>query len=274
MRPKVHSSVLQPMIEDYQCCSVCGESMLGDEQHHVCPHCHWHFLYPARDRLDDFFNPLPWTEHAAHIVSEDPLNFEDRVVYKDRLQKARDKSGQDEALMVASGTLRGDEVVVASFAFEFIGGSMGQAVGDRFVTAVELCLDKQCPLIVFVSSGGARMQEGVRSLVQMARVSAAIARMRQMGLLYITVLCHPTTGGVAASLAMLGDWIIAEPDAYISFTGSRVLGVSAASQVSSPEVLLALGHIDAIVHRHEQLDYISKRIKLLSKKGLLESVGE
>lgn len=267
LKPKPHVSHAQAEIA-YQTCPHCGESSPQQwvSADYVCTVCAWHLPFPVRARLEAFFDQGQWTEHFSEIRSEDPLQFEDRVAYTERLGAAESASKVSEALIVTSGLLQGQEVVVLAFAFEFIGGSMGTVVGERFVQAVELCIEKHCPMIVFVASGGARMQEGVWSLVQMGRVSASVARLRAQGILYMTCLCHPTTGGVVASLAMLGDWIVAEPHAYISFTGARVLGVQSKDQLSDPSDLLKMGHIDAIVPRAEQKDYFSKRVKLLARK--------
>lgn len=245
----------------YHYCARCGgEWDAAVPTASVCPHCGWHFPYGPKERLRDLFDGGDWVEQGQHWQAEDPLSFCDRMTYQERLSRARQQSGLDEALLVGTGTLGGYPVVVAAFAFAFIGGSMGIAVGNRFLEAVSCARKHRWPLIVFVSSGGARMQEGVWSLVQMARVNAALVGLQSEGIGYITCLCHPTTGGVAASLAMLGDWVICEPGAYVSFTGARVLGVSSSAQCSDPESLLRLGHIDAIVPRSEQRSYLMERV--------------
>lgn len=264
--PKKHKSHPQELLKHYQFCPKCGagDATSWSTCFYVCQDCHAHLAMPVRERLRQFFDHGLWEEYFDGLASTDPLTFYDRMSYLDRLKQAKEKSQVSEALVVARGQLDGLEIVVAAFSFEFIGGSMGVVVGERFVKAVEMCIERKCPLIAFVASGGARMQEGVWSLVQMSRVSAAIDRLQKHGILYMTCLTHPTTGGVAASLAMLGDWIVSEPDAYISFTGSRVIGVKKTEQVSSPVQLLKLGHIDAIVPRFEQRAYFSKRLRLLN----------
>jgi acetyl-CoA carboxylase carboxyl transferase subunit beta len=219
---------------------------------------------PPRERLAWLLDDGVYEMHYEDILPEDPLGFEDRVKYVDRLASASASTGVSEALMVASGTLGGKAVMVAVFAFEFIGGSMGEVVGERFVRASEQCVANRTPLIVYITSGGARMQEGPWSLVQMARVTSAIETLSREGILYLTCLCHPTTGGVAASMAMIADWVIAEPGAYIAFTGSRVLGVDSKDQMADPEKLFAHGQIDAIVARCDQKSYLSARVALLA----------
>jgi len=267
-KPSAHTMPKHPVREHYDVCARCAwtppSGQWGDVDY-VCQSCDKHRPMRVHERLASIFDDGAYHLLAEDIASRDPLVFEDSISYKERILRAQTTSGVDEALLVAHGLYGGMPLCAAVFAFEFIGGSMGEVVGERFMQAVEYCVTHRVPLVVYVASGGARMQEGVWSLVQMARVTAAIERLRQHGVLYMTCLCHPTTGGVAASLAMIADWVICEPEAYVAFTGARVLGVQTNDQLSNPEDLLALGHIDAIVSRAHQKAYFQSRMQLLMR---------
>jgi acetyl-CoA carboxylase carboxyl transferase subunit beta len=189
----------------------------------VCPKCSHHMRIEARERLKRFLDAGSASELATRIEPEDPLKFRDSKKYKDRLVAAQKTTGETDALIVMAGTLHGLEIVACSFEFRFMGGSMGSVVGEKFVRAVEHCLRYRMPLVCFSSSGGARMQEGLYSLLQMAKTSAALSRLAQQRLPFVSVLTDPTTGGVSASLAMLGDVNVGEPRALIGFAGPRVI---------------------------------------------------
>ena len=264
--PDPHISRHTEITAHYEACRRCGWVCQEpwSAYDYVCPQCSCHRYMPALERLAHIFDDGVWDTLGEEVVARDPLQFVDRIPYTERLAKAQHVTELSEALIVALGRCDGYKVCVAVFAFEFIGGSMGEVVGERFVRAVEYCIEHRMPLMVYVASGGARMQEGPWSLVQMARVAAAVDQLRVEGILYMTCLCHPTTGGVAASLAMIADWVIAEPDAYIAFTGSRVLGVASEDQLADPLALYAHGQIDAIVERSAQKKYFSARLALLS----------
>ncbi len=190
---------------------------------HVCFKCQHHLRISAQARLTQFFDPDTMVRFADDVNPMDRLGFRDTKKYKDRLQAARKKTGETSAFLVAEGRLANQPLIAGAFEFSFIGGSMGSAVGERFVQAVHRSIEKRCPFVCFTCSGGARMQEGLFSLMQMAKTSAALAKLAEAKLPYIVVLGDPTTGGVSASLAMLGDVIIAEPNALVGFAGPRVI---------------------------------------------------
>jgi acetyl-CoA carboxylase carboxyl transferase subunit beta len=234
---------------------------------HVCPKCGHHMRLSARERLTRFLDPGSGSELAAGIEPEDPLKFRDSKRYRDRLAQAQKVTGEKDALVVMAGTLAGLKVVAAAFEFRFMGGSMGSVVGERFVRAVEHCLEHRLPLICFSASGGARMQEALLSLLQMAKTSAALARLALARLPFISVLTDPTTGGVSASLAMLGDINIGEPRALIGFAGPRVIQQTVRETLPEgfqrSEFLLEHGALDMIVDRREQRDRIAALLRLL-----------
>ena len=228
----------------------------------VCPKCTHHMRIGARDRLVRFLDPESQQELAVDVEPEDPLKFRDSKKYRDRLTVAQKQTGERDALVVMAGRLEGLEVVACAFEFSFLGGSMGSVVGERFVRAAEFCIEQRRPLVCFSSSGGARMQEGLLSLMQMSKTSAVLARLAAARLPYISVLTDPTTGGVSASLAMLGDLNIAEPRALIGFAGPRVIEQTVRETLPEgfqrSEFLLEHGAIDchrrparpAVAHRH------------------------
>ena len=236
----------------------------------VCPKCGHHMRIRARDRLERFLDVNSWTEIGANIEPEDPLKFRDLKKYRDRLMAAQKTTGETDALIVLAGKLLGMDVVAAAFEFEFMGGSMGSVVGERFVRGVDYCLQNKTPLICFSASGGARMQEALLSLLQMAKTSAALAQMAQARLPYISVLTDPTTGGVSASLAMLGDINIGEPKALIGFTGARVIQQTMRETLPEgfqrSEFLLDHGAIDMILDRRDMRERIAQMLCLLLRK--------
>jgi acetyl-CoA carboxylase carboxyl transferase subunit beta len=237
---------------------------------HVCPKCGHHQRVGARERLLKFLDPGSASELAANIEPDDPLKFRDSKRYRDRLVAAQKSTGEKDALIVMAGTLKGLEVVAAAFEFRFMGGSMGAVVGERFVRAVEHCLEHRMPLVCFSSSGGARMQEALYSLLQMSKTSSALARLAKAGLPFISVLTDPTTGGVSASLAMLGDINIGEPRALIGFAGPRVIQQTVRETLPEgfqrSEFLLEHGAIDMIVDRRDLRDRIASLLRLLMAK--------
>jgi len=225
------------------------------ENHEVCPKCDHHLRISARRRLELFLDPEGQEELNADMEPVDLLKFKDLKRYKDRLSAAQKGTGEKDALVVIRGKVQGTPAVVAAFEFGFIGGSMGAVVGEKFVQAVNVCLQERLPLICFSTSGGARMQEALISLMQMAKTSAALERMRESGLPYISVLVDPVYGGVSASLAMLGHINIAEPNALVGFTGPDVIRqtvrVKLPEGFQRSEFLLEHGAIDMIVHRRD-----------------------
>ncbi|HTW37365.1 MAG TPA: acetyl-CoA carboxylase, carboxyltransferase subunit beta [Steroidobacteraceae bacterium] len=236
---------------------------------YVCPKCSNHMRIGARDRLTYFLDPGENLEIGADVYPEDPLKFRDSKRYKDRLTQAQKATGEKDALVVLAGKLDGLPVVACAFEFQFLGGSMGSVVGERFKRAVDYCIAQRRPLICFSSSGGARMQEALYSLQQMAKTSAALARLAQAHLPYVSVLTDPTTGGVSASLAMLGDLNLAEPRALIGFTGPRVIQQTMRETLPEgfqrSEFQLEHGALDMIVDRRDMRDRIAALLRLLLK---------
>lgn len=240
----------------------------------VCPKCEHHHRIKARDRLAIFLDPDYQVEIAGDVEAVDRLKFKDSKKYKDRLQSAQKTTNEKEALIVVRGKVKGLELVVVVFEFEFMGGSMGAAVGERFVRAVDTCLESNLPLVCFSASGGARMQEALFSLMQMAKTSAALGKMRAQHLPFISVLTDPTMGGVSASLAMLGDIIIAEPKALIGFAGPRVIEQTVRQVLPEgfqrSEFLLEHGAIDMVLDRRQLRDRITNLLsKLLRQPALI-----
>ena len=233
----------------------------------VCPKCGHHFRIGARQRLQWFLDPDSAVEIAANLSPVDFLQFKDTRRYRDRLLQAQKATGERDALVTVTVSLLGQPVVAAAFEFSFLGGSMGSVVGERFVRACNTALEMRVPFICFSASGGARMQEALMSLMQMAKTSAALSRLSHYGVPYLSVMTDPTTGGVTASLAMLGDINIAEPGALIGFAGPRVIEQTVRETLPEgfqrAEFLLANGAIDLIIDRREQRDRIGKLVGLL-----------
>jgi acetyl-CoA carboxylase carboxyl transferase subunit beta len=233
----------------------------------VCPKCGDHMRLSARARIDQLLDPKPRREIAADLEPVDALRFKDTKKYRDRIIAAQKKTGEKDALVAIAGELKGSPLIAVAFEFGFQGGSMGSVVGEKFTRAAQECLRLKIPLVCFAATGGARMQEGVLSLMQMAKTSAALARMADQGLPFISVLTHPTTGGVSASLGMLGDVNIAEPRALIGFAGPRVIEQTVREKLPQgfqrSEFLLQKGAIDMIVDRRDLRDEIAALLDLL-----------
>jgi acetyl-CoA carboxylase carboxyl transferase subunit beta len=236
----------------------------------VCPKCDHHMRIGARVRLDYFLDPDSQQEIAGNLEPQDPLRFRDSKKYRDRLSQAQKKTGEKDALVAASGTLFGQPVVVCAFEFAFMGGSMGSVVGERFSRAARHAAEQSIPLISFSASGGARMQEALFSLLQMAKTSAALAVLGQLRIPYVSVMTDPTTGGVSASLAMLGDVNIAEPKALIGFAGPRVIEQTVRQKLPEgfqrSEFLLDHGAIDMIVDRRQMRREIADLLAKLAHR--------
>ena len=253
-------------------CKNCGAMLYKPELERcqfVCNKCNHHMRISARQRLGYFLDTDSMTELASDVVPLDFLKFKDVKRYKDRLTLAKKNTGENDALVVMAGTLRGIDVVAAAFEFSFLGGSMGSVVGEKFVQAIRFAIKEKRSFICFSSSGGARMQEGLISLMQMAKTSSAVDQLKGEGIPFVSVLTDPTTGGVSASLSMLGDIIIAEPDALIGFAGPRVIeqtvGTVLPEGFQKSEFLLTHGAIDMIVHRKDLRSSIAELISLLYK---------
>ena len=237
----------------------------------VCPKCGYHNRIGARRRLDQFLDEESREEIGAELESADPLKFKDSKKYKDRLLQAQKQTGEKDALVVMQGRLEGLDLVVAAFEFAFMGGSMGSVVGERFVRGVNRCLELGIPLVSFAASGGARMQESLFSLMQMAKTSAALGRLRERGIPFISVMTDPTMGGVSASLAMLGDLNIAEPNALIGFAGPRVIEQTVREKLPEgfqrSEFLLEHGALDMILDRRDLRARIADLLGILTHRG-------
>ena len=255
-------------------CLGCGEVLYRSELEKnlsVCPKCNHHHRLSARDRLAQFLDDLGQDEIAAELEPIDRLKFRDSKKYKDRITQAQKSTGEKEALVVLKGTLKQLPIVASAFEFSFMGGSMGATVGEKFVRAVNVATAENRAYICFTASGGARMQEGLFSLMQMAKTSAALARYAETGLPFIVVLTDPTMGGVSASFASLGDVIIAEPNALIGFAGPRVIEQTVRQTLPEgfqrSEFLLEHGHIDMIVERKDLRQNVAELVAKLTRRG-------
>lgn len=230
----------------------------------VCPKCDYHFRLGARRRLELLLDDEHWTEFDAQLASSDPLKFSDSRPYAQRLKEAQKKTGITDAILTAEGKINGRPVICCSMEFAFIGGTMGAVVGEKVARAIERCLSQKLPLIIVSCSGGARMMEGAVSLMQLAKVSAALARLDESRVPFISVITDPTTGGVTASYAMLGDLNIAEPGALIGFAGPRVIEQTIRQKLpegfQTAEFLLEHGFLDAVVSRTQLKSYISQSL--------------
>lgn len=246
----------------------------------VCPKCAHHFRIGAADRLRALFDDGAWTEHFASLTSTNPLKFADTKLYADRLKGAIKNTGLKDAIIVGTGRLDGLEVVIAAMEYAFIGGSMGVVMGEKITRAVEIGVQRRIPVIVVSCSGGARMMEGALSLMQMAKVSAALARLDRARLPYISVLTDPTTGGVTASFAMLGDLNIAEPKALIGFAGPRVIEQTIRQKLPEgfqrSEFLVDHGMLDLIVDRRDMKATIARSLRFMRAETapVVESLPE
>ena len=239
-----------------------------EENQNVCPKCGKHFRIDARTRLANLFDDGEYETFSDNLASTDPLKFVDLKPYSERLKKAQEETGLTDAVINARGKLNGRGVIISAMEYSFIGGSMGAVVGEVITRAIEEALEKNKPIIIISASGGARMMEGVLSLMQLAKISAALARLDEARVPYVSVLTDPTTGGVTASFAMLGDVNIAEPGALIGFAGPRVIEQTIRQKLppgfQRSEFLLEHGMLDAVVHRKEMKAYISRALEFMS----------
>jgi acetyl-CoA carboxylase carboxyl transferase subunit beta len=233
----------------------------------VCPKCDKHFRIDARTRLANLFDNGEYETFSDNLASTDPLKFVDLKPYVERLEKAQEETGLTDAVINARGKLNGRDVIISAMEYSFIGGSMGAVVGEVITRAIEEALEKNKPLVIISASGGARMMEGVLSLMQLAKISAALARLDEARVPYVSVLTDPTTGGVTASFAMLGDLNIAEPGALIGFAGPRVIEQTIRQKLppgfQRSEFLLEHGMLDAVVHRKELKAYIARALEFM-----------
>ena len=254
-------------------CDGCGAVLYGPELDNnlmVCPKCGHHHAIKARRRLDALFDAGTLVELHADLEPVDALKFKDSKKYKDRIVASQKTTGEKDALIAVRGKLKGNPLAACAFEFSFMGGSMGSVVGEKFTRTAELALAERMPMVCFSATGGARMQEGLFSLMQMAKTSASLARLRAASLPFISVLTHPTTGGVSASFAMLGDVNIGEPKALIGFAGPRVIEQTVRETLPEgfqrSEFLLEHGAIDLIVDRREMRDKLADLFNLLMHK--------
>jgi acetyl-CoA carboxylase carboxyl transferase subunit beta len=241
----------------------------------VCPKCSHHLRISARRRLDMLLDESPREEIAVTMKATDPLKFKDLKKYRDRLSEAQKKTSESDALVVVKGALKAEPIVVAAFEFSFMGGSMGTVVGEKFLRAADICMEQNIPLVCVSASGGARMQEALFSLMQMAKTSAVIRRMSHKGVPFISILTDPTMGGVSASLAMLGDVIIAEPKALIGFAGPRVIEQTVRETLPEgfqrSEFLLETGAIDMIADRRDLREVLASILAMLTGRKVAVS---
>ena len=265
-------------------CKGCNEMLFHrqlDENLQVCPRCDYHMPLTSKNRLKALFDGGSYEEIALNDKKAlDPLKFRDKRKYLDRIREARSKTGLQDAISLACGRLNGLEIITAVFSFEFMGGSMGSAVGNAIIQSAELAINKKAPLIIFPSSGGARMQEGILSLMQLPRTIIATQMIKEAKLPFIVVLTNPTTGGVTASFAMLGDIHIAEPGAIIGFAGKRVIEETIHEKLpegfQSAEYLLDHGMVDLVIRRHDLPKTLSTLLYLLMNKDVRSNslIGE
>jgi acetyl-CoA carboxylase carboxyl transferase subunit beta len=253
-------------------CKNCQEIIYGKEilrNFNVCPKCDYHFRISARERIDLILDEGSFVEMDAKVRSVDFLEFKDTKKYKDRIKDAIKKAGDGDAVITGSGAIEGLPVIVGVFDFSFMGGSMGSVVGEKLTRAIEKGLELRAPVLIFSSSGGARMQESILSLMQMAKTSAALAKLKAAGIPFISILTDPTTGGVTASFAMLGDINMAEPRALIGFAGPRVIEQTIRQTLPDgfqrSEYLLEHGMVDMIVPRREMKERLSQILRIFTK---------
>ncbi|HEX9985462.1 MAG TPA: acetyl-CoA carboxylase, carboxyltransferase subunit beta [Thermoanaerobaculia bacterium] len=254
-------------------CDECKEIVYRKEveaNFSVCPKCGYHFRLSARERFEILFDDNAWKEFATNVRSGDPLGFRDTKRYADRLKVYQQRVGSGDAVLCAEGKLEGTPVIICAMEYAFMGGSMGSVVGEKITTAIERCVEKKEPLIIVSCSGGARMQEGILSLMQMAKISAALARLAAAGLPFISVLTDPTTGGVTASYAMLGDLNLAEPRALIGFAGPRVIEQTIRQTLpegfQTAEFLVEHGMVDIITPRQEMKPTIGRFLRFFESR--------
>jgi acetyl-CoA carboxylase carboxyl transferase subunit beta len=273
--PKIKSRAAKKSIPEglWKKCPACSAVLYSAEIQSnldVCPKCDHHMRVSARRRLDIFLDAEPRREIGANLWPVDVLKFKDSKRYRERLSEAQKSNSEQDALVVMQGQLKGIPIVAGAFEFQFMGGSMGSVVGERFVRGVNACIEQDIPLVCFTASGGARMQEALFSLMQMAKTSAALTRLSDRGVPFISVLTDPTMGGVSASFAMLGDVIVAEPKALIGFAGPRVIEQTVRETLPEgfqrAEFLLKHGAIDMIIDRRDMREQIASLLTMLTNK--------
>jgi acetyl-CoA carboxylase carboxyl transferase subunit beta len=265
---------LKPSDQLWVKCNSCNEIIYRkviERNFQVCPKCNYHFQIPARRRIDCVVDPGTLIEYDADIVSTDPLEFKDSKRYPSRIKESQEKTGQKDAIICGEARIEGQPAMIGIFEFNFMGGSLGSVVGEKITRLIERAIQKRIGVVIFCASGGARMQEGILSLMQMAKTSAALAKLYEARIPYISVLTDPTTGGVSASIAMLGDIIIAEPKAMIGFAGPRVIKetirVELPEGFQRAEYLLEHGMVDMIVERKDLRHTLASLLEMLKSEG-------
>jgi len=255
-------------------CNSCNEIIYRkviERNFQVCPKCNYHFQIPARKRIDCLVDPGTLIEYDADLVSTDPLEFKDLKRYPHRIKESQEATGQKDAVICGEAEIEGQPAMIGIFEFNFMGGSLGSVVGEKITRLIERAIEKRMGVVIFCASGGARMQEGIISLMQMAKTSAALAKLHEARLPYISVLTDPTTGGVSASIGMLGDVIIAEPRAMIGFAGPRVIKETIRAELPEgfqrAEYLLQHGMIDLIVERKDLRHTLASLLEMLRIDG-------
>ena len=265
---------LKPSDQLWVKCNSCNEIIYRkviERNFQVCPKCNYHFQIPARRRVDSVVDPGTFVEYDAELVSADPLEFKDSKRYPTRIKESQEKTGQKDAILCGEARIEGQSAMVGIFEFNFMGGSLGSVVGEKITRLIERAVEKRIGVVISCASGGARMQEGILSLMQMAKTSAALAKLQEAKIPYISVLTDPTTGGVSASIAMLGNIIIAEPKAMIGFAGPRVIKETIRAELPEgfqrAEYLLEHGMIDLIVERKDLRHTLASLLEMLQSEG-------
>jgi len=255
-------------------CNSCNEIIYRkviERNLQVCPKCNYHFQIPARRRIDSVADPGTFIEYDRDLVSTDPIEFKDSKRYPSRVKESQEKTGQKDAILCGEATIEGQPTMIGIFEFNFMGGSLGSVVGEKITRLIERAIEKRIGVVIFCASGGARMQEGILSLMQMAKTSAALAKLQEARIPYISVLTDPTTGGVSASIAMLGNIVIAEPKAMIGFAGPRVIKDTIRAELPEgfqrAEYLLAHGMVDMIVERKDLRHTLASLLEMLKAEG-------
>jgi acetyl-CoA carboxylase carboxyl transferase subunit beta len=255
-------------------CKSCNEIIYRkviERNLQVCPKCNYHFQIPALSRIESLADPGSFTEYDLNLTSDDPLEFKDTKRYLHRIKEVQETTGRPDAIVCGAAKIEGQPVMLGIFEFSFMGGSLGSVVGEKVTRMIERAIKERVGVVIFCASGGARMQEGILSLMQMAKTSAALAKLREAGLPYIGVLTDPTTGGFSASIGMLGDVILAEPKAMIGFAGPRVIKdtirVELPNGFQRAEYLLDHGMVDLIVERKDLRHTLASLLEMLSRDG-------
>jgi acetyl-CoA carboxylase carboxyl transferase subunit beta len=261
---------LKPSEQLWTKCNSCNEIIYRkviERNLQVCPKCNYHFQIPALRRIECVVDPGTFVEYDANIISTDPLEFKDSKRYPSRVKESQEKTGHKDAIVCGEGRIEGHPAMIGIFEFNFMGGSLGSVVGEKITRLIEQAVEKKMTVIIFCASGGARMQEGILSLMQMAKTSAALAKLHEARIPYISVLTDPTTGGVSASIAMLGDIILAEPKAMIGFAGPRVIKETIRAELPEgfqrAEYLLEHGMVDLIVERKDLRRTLASLLEML-----------